>query len=274
MATTAVRVLPSPEAIGDDVARRIVQRIESASAAGRRFLLGCPTGRTPRPVYAALAREAREARERQPDLSVVVLVMMDEYLVDGPQGSLQYAPANQPWACHHFARVEIAAQLNGGLSTAYRLREDSVWFPDPRDPEAYDARIADAGGIDFFMLASGASDGHVAFNQPGSARDSRTRIIPLSDETRRDNLKTSPAFGTLDAVPRYGVSVGIATIATAREAVMIVWGASKRETLCRMLGASRYEADWPATVIHEVAAREIVSDAAAGATISASRPAS
>ncbi len=271
MATTAVRVLPSPEAIGDDVARRIVQRIESASAAGRRFLLGCPTGRTPRPVYAALAREARE---RQLDLSVVVLVMMDEYLVVGPHESLQYAPANQPWACHHFARVEIAAQLNGGLSTAYRLREDSVWFPDPRDPEAYDARIADAGGIDFFMLASGASDGHVAFNQPGSARDSRTRIIPLSDETRRDNLKTSPAFGTLDAVPRYGVSVGIATIATAREAVMIVWGASKRETLCRMLGASRYEADWPATVIHEVAAREIVSDAAAGATISPSRPAS
>jgi glucosamine-6-phosphate deaminase len=57
------------------------------------------------------------------------------------------------------------------------------------------------------------------------------------------------------------VSVGIATIAEAREAVMVVWGAGKRETLARMLGAAGYEADWPATVIHECAVREILADA-------------
>ena len=155
--------------------------------------------------------------------------------------------------------------MNGGLPPAHRLRDGSIWFPDPRDPAAYDARIADAGGVDFFVLASGASDGHVAFNPPGSPRESRTRIIPLSEETRRDNLQTFPAFGTLSRVPGHGISVGIDTIASAKEAVMVVWGAGKRLTLTRMLRAERYEPEWPATVIHECAVREILSDADAAA---------
>ena len=178
--------------------------------------------------------------------------MMDEYLVPG-DGGMVYASADHPWSCHHFARVEIAHRLS--------LHDDAIWFPDPADPAAYDARIADAGGIDCFILASGASDGHVAFNPPGSPRESRTRIIPLSDETRRDNLQTFPAFGTLAAVPRHGISMGIDTITSAREAVMIVWGRGKRLTLTRMLAADRYDPDWPATVIHECTVREIVSDA-------------
>jgi glucosamine-6-phosphate deaminase len=151
--------------------------------------------------------------------------------------------------------------LNAGLPREWQLKESSIWFPDPRDPEAYDARVADAGGIDYFILASGASDGHVAFNQPGSPRESRTRIIPLSEGTRRDNLTTFPVFGTLDAVPHHGVSVGIATIAESREAVMVVLGAGKRETFRRMTRADRYDANWPATVIHECTVRQIVSDA-------------
>lgn len=259
MTATPLRILPSPEAIGEELSTRLLDAIARARAPGRRYLLGCPTGRTPRPVYAAMARRLSVQEQ---DMSHVVLVMMDEYLVD-EEGSLAYAPEDAPWSCHHFTGREIVGQLNGALPPAKRLRPESVWFPDPRDPAAYDARIGDAGGIDFFLLASGASDGHVGFNPPGSARDSRTRIVALSEETRRDNLQTFPSFGTLDAVPRYGITVGIATIAAAREAVMVVWGTGKRLTLARMRRAARYEPEWPATVIHECAMREIVSDAAA-----------
>jgi glucosamine-6-phosphate deaminase len=259
MSKTPLRVFPSPEALGEDLAERLLHRIEQARLSGERFLLGCPTGRTPRPVFGAMARRLAEKTQ---DIGHLVLAMMDEYLVPGDDG-LEHASADMPWSCHHFARVEIVERLNGELPPVHRLREESVWFPDPRDPEAYETRIDDAGGIDFFMLASGASDGHVAFNPPGSPRGSRTRVIPLSEETRRDNLQTFPAFGTLSAVPEHGVSVGIGTIASAREAVMIVWGTGKRLTLARMLGADRYEPDWPATVIHECAVREILSDAAA-----------
>lgn len=246
-----MHVYPSPEALGDAVADRLLRGIEERRLTGRRFILGSPTGRTPRPVFAAMARRLDETKQ---DLRHVVLVMMDEYLVPR-DGQLVYAPANKPWSCHHYVRVEIASWL--------RLPDDAIWFPDPEDPDAYDARIDGAGGIDFFILASGASDGHVGFNSPGSSRESRTRVVPLSEETRRDNLQTFPAFGTLANVPRHGVTVGIDTIARAKEAAMLVWGEGKRLTLRRIRGAERYESDWPATVIHECAVREVLCDTAA-----------
>jgi glucosamine-6-phosphate deaminase len=256
MPRTPLRVFPSPDAIGEELAQRLLERIEHARIAGKSFLLGCPTGRTPRPIYRAMARQLAESKQ---DISHVVLVMMDEYLVDGERG-FQYADDENPWSCHHFVRVEIAGPFNDGLPRVRRLSDDSVWFPDPANPDAFDERIAKAGGIDFFILASGASDGHVAFNPPGSARDSRTRIIQLSEETRRDNLQTFPVFGILAEVPSHGISVGIATIASTKEAAMVVSGGGKRLTLKRMMSAERYEPDWPATVIHECAIREIWSD--------------
>lgn len=256
MTGTSLRVFPTPVAIGEDLAQRLLHRIELARLSGKRFLMGCPTGRTPRPVYGALARQLAETGQ---DISHLVLVMMDEYLVPA-DGRLQYTPADNLWSCHHFARVEIAERVNAGLAPFHRLPEKSIWFPDPHDPDAYDTRISNDGGIDFFMLASGASDGHVAFNPPGSARESRTRVVRLSEETRRDNLLTFPAFGTLSSVPSHGISVGIDTIASALEAVMIVWGAEKGLSLARMLRAERYQPEWPATVIHECGVGEILSD--------------
>ena len=256
MGKTEVRIFSSPDAIGEYLAPLLLQRIESARLSRKRFHLGCPTGRTPRPIYSAMARLLSE---RPQDISHLVLVMMDEYLV-GTDSGFEYAAANNSWSCHHFAHVEIAARLNESLQSKWHLQSESIWFPDPRKPEAYDKRIAEAGGIDFFILASGASDGHVAFNPPGSARNTRTRIIALSEETRRDNLETFPIFGTLAQVPSHGISVGIDTIARAREAVMVVWGAAKRLTLGRILGAEQYEPEWPATVIHEVKTREILCD--------------
>lgn len=172
--------------------------------------------------------------------------MMDEYLVDG-----RWATTH---SCHEFAQRNMSFR---------GLRGDAVWFPSPEDPAAYEVRIADAGGIDLFLLASGAGDGHVAFNPPGTPRESRTRIIDLSEQTRRDNLHTFPDFGSLDNVPRQGISVGIATITDAREAVMVVWGADKRLTLARIRAADRYDPSWPATVIHECTSAEVICDAAA-----------
>jgi glucosamine-6-phosphate deaminase len=256
---TPLVVFDSPEAIGEHLAARLLDRIAESGGAGRRFLLGCPTGRTPRPVYDSVARRLAESGQ---DISHLVLVMMDEYL-EKSGDRFVYAPEDATWSCHHFSRVEIADRWNSEVPAKHRLRPDSIWFPDPADPRSYDRRIRDAGGIDFFLLASGASDGHVAFNPPGSARDSGTRIIELPESTRRDNLQTFPAFGSLTAVPTHGISVGIQTIASAREAVMVLWGRSKAVSLQSIRGASRYDPAWPATVIHECVRGEILADAEA-----------
>ena len=259
MPRTPVRVFPTPDAIGEHLAERLLGSIESARKEGRSFVLGCPTGRTPRPVYDAMARQLAEKPQ---DLSHLILAMMDDYLV-AQGGGFDFVSLDAPWSSRRFARIEIVDRLNAELTPEERVRDGSIWLPDPRDPEAYDDRIAKAGGIDFFILASGASDGHVAFNPPGSWRESRTRIIRLSEETRNDNLQTFPDFGSIAAVPTHGISVGIDTIASAKEAVMIVWGAGKRLTLQRILAAPRFDRKWPATVIHECAIREILADAEA-----------
>lgn len=259
MPKAPIRTFATPEVLGATLAREILERIAAARAAGRRFLLGMPTGRTPKPILVAMA----EQLSRQPQsLRHVTLVMMDEYLVPAEHG-MRYAPADAPWSCHHFARAEILARLNAVLPAECRLDDERIWFPLPHDPGEYERRIAAAGGIDLFLLASGASDGHVAFNPPRSARDSATRIIPLSEETRRDNLQTFPSFGTLENVPHHGVSVGIATIVAAREAIMVAWGEGKRATVARMRSAEAYAQAWPATLIHECAKGQIVVDQAA-----------
>jgi glucosamine-6-phosphate deaminase len=259
MPTARMTILESPDAVGGYLAARILSQIAQARDDGRGFLLGSPTGRTPKPILAAMAATLAE---RSQDLSHVTIVLMDEYVVQVPHG-LEYAPEDAPWSCHWFGTHEIIQRLNAVVAPQHRLADDCLWRPRLDDPEEYDRRLADAGGVDLFVLASGASDGHVAFNPPGSALDSRTRIIRLSDDTRRDNLKTFPVFGTLEAVPYHGVSAGIATLVASKACVMVALGEGKRATVERMRAASGYERDWPATLIHECARGEIVVDAAA-----------
>lgn len=248
-------VLETPEAIGDAVARDIASRM-AAAPGDRPFLIGCPSGRSPRPVYAALARQ------RLP-LSRLVVVMMDEYVRTAGEG-FACVPADAHNSCSRFAQQEIAGVLNAGRAAGDVLLSDHIWMPDPADPLAYDARIEAQGGIDLFLLACGAGDGHVAFNPPGSARDSRTRIVRLAEQTRRDNMATFPAFRALEEVPCHGITVGIGTIADlSRAATMIVWGADKRRAWVQLGRAGGYDPQWPASIISECREAVLYGDRAA-----------
>ncbi len=103
----------------------------------------------------------------------------------------------------------------------------------------------------------------MAFNPPGSGRDSQTRIVPLAEQTRRDNLATFPDFAGIDEVPTHGVTVGIATIARARASSMLVWGADKRTAYRHLAGAAEYRPYWPATVWSLCPDATLYADAAA-----------
>lgn len=253
-------ILTDAETLGRAFAKRVLKEIADARAAGQSFLLGCPGGRSPKPVYQAMGEALKQAPR---DLSHVIIVMMDDYLVETASG-LDHVALDSHFSCRRFARDDIAGVLNDSLPASFRIPESQVWFPDPRNPAAYDDRIEAAGGVDLFILASGASDGHVAFNPKGSARDSRSRIVPLAEETRRDNMKTFPDFRSLDDVPRFGVTVGIDTIARqSKQAVMIVWGEGKRRAFDRLSKAGEYDPDWPATIVAACRGGEILADRAA-----------
>jgi glucosamine-6-phosphate deaminase len=228
-----LRVFPDAEALGETLAAEVVARYDATPGD---FLLGSPGGRSLRTTYRALA-----ARRRR--LERLVVVMMDEYVG---------APPDAHYSCARFAREEIAGPLG--------VPRDRVWLPEVDDPGAYDARIDGAGGIDLFLLASGASDGHVAFVPPHAARDGRTSVIELAASTRRDNLATFPDFRAVDDVPSHGVSVGLGTIASARALRLVLHGVAKRRAAARLLALDAFDGSWPASVVHEHPDAEIWVD--------------
>lgn len=254
-----LHVFETSQALGEQLAKETLARIVAKGA--EPFLLGCPAGRSLRSTYEALARMAGE---QAADLSRLVIVMMDDYVSRDEAGGFAFLPETDPTTCRHFAEYELRRPINAGLAPALHIRSENIWFPDPMDPAAFDDRIEAAGGIDLFLLASGASDGHVAFNPQGSPRDSISRVIHLAEATRRDNVVTDPAFGSASRVPEFGVSVGIATIADlSRSAVLVLIGADKQTALRRIMAATAYDPDWPSTVIWDCADARVYADSPA-----------
>ncbi|MCB2177979.1 MAG: 6-phosphogluconolactonase [Actinomycetales bacterium] len=243
-------------ALGRALATRIADQIQEALGAGRRFVLGCPGGRTPTTTYAALADELSA---RGLDLRGLVIAMMDDYVVPHG-GGWQAVDGDAHYSCRRFAHTEIRMVLNASIDPDRAIPEANVWLPDPADPADYEARLRQAGGIDFFILASGAGDGHVAFNPPGTARDSRTRVVELAEQTRRDNLSTFPEFAGLHEVPTHGVTVGIATITEATTGAMIVIGPDKRDAFAHLTSGDDYDPNWPATVYHLIDGAALYAD--------------
>jgi glucosamine-6-phosphate deaminase len=232
-----LRVFADADALGAALAEEILDRYDEADGS---FLLGCPGGRSLRSTYAALAA-------RRPDLSRCTIVMMDEYV--------PVPPVDAHYSCRGFGLRELAGPLG--------IPEERLWLPEPDNPGAYDERIVAGGGIDLFLLASGASDGHVAFLPPGSPLDGGTAVVELAETTRRDNLATFPEFASLDEVPRHGVSVGLGTIRTARMLRLVLHGEAKRAAASRVLELDGFDPSWPASVVHAHDDAQILVDEAA-----------
>jgi glucosamine-6-phosphate deaminase len=270
-----VRVNPTvfagPEEIGRALAGLIADEL-GAAGPGRPFLLGCPSGRSAQSTYRGLARAVAA---RSLDLSGLIIVMMDDYVEpDASTGFMRRVDAAAPHSCYRFGQAEIVNRLNAAAGEGRGIREDHYWVPDPAFPDQYEKQIAGHGGIDLFILASGATDGHVAFNPPGTDRAAPTRIVRLAEQTRRDNLDTFPAFGSdLHRVPSHGVTVGVGTIREqSKRAVMVAHGLGKARTVRRLAGAERYAPDWPATILAECARPQLFVDQAAASGLNGHPP--
>jgi glucosamine-6-phosphate deaminase len=256
-----VTVFDDADSLGRALATQIADGIEKAAADRCNYVLGCPGGRSAHSTYRALAVEVRC---RGLDLGHVTIAMMDEYLVpaEGADRLRAVDPA-LPHSCSCFGRVEIVEPLNAAAGLGRGLAPDQPIIPDPDNPAAYDELLTALGGVDLFLLASGASDGHIAFNPPGTPAATRTWVTRLADRTRQDNLATFPSFGGLDDVPEYGVTVGVGTIREqSKRVVMVAHGADKAAAARRLAAATTYEPDWPATIFATCANPELYLDAA------------
>lgn len=256
-APTPVVIVDTPEDVGRLAADAVFAAIVAAERDGRTCVIGCPGGRSPRSTYEALSLLVATSHQ---SLSHVVIAMMDEYVEQDEHGEFRNVSADQHYSCRGFAEREILGPLNAAAGPGRGIDDTRLWVPDAHDPSSYERRLQDAG-VDVFLLATGASDGHIAFNPPGTDRQARTRVVELADSTRTDNLGTFPEFRSLDEVPSYGVTVGCGTIAdVSRSAILVITGSHKHEAVMKLREATSYDPMWPSTIALECASTQIIVD--------------
>jgi glucosamine-6-phosphate deaminase len=204
------------EGICQEAARIVVDRLRRKP----NLVLGLATGSTPLGLYKELIRYHREEGL---DFSKVVTFNLDEYVSLPPDHDQSY---------NYFMWENLFKHININPANVYIPQgmfgdiQISSFETDPKVEaycQWYEAEIKRYGGLDLQILGIG-SNGHIAFNEPGSSLGSRTRIKTLTEKTRRDN---SRFFASIDEVPQYAITMGIGTIIEAREVILLATGKNK-----------------------------------------------
>ncbi|TKT75693.1 glucosamine-6-phosphate deaminase [Aquamicrobium sp. LC103] len=202
--------------------------------------LGLATGRTMLPVYAWFREWYRDG-----ELSFAnsTSFNLDEYC-----GLASDDPSN------------FVSYMRRNLFNHVDMEEGRFHFPEQTDPEAFDARIGDSGGIGLQLLGIGRN-GHIGFNEPGADRNSRTHVVTLTESTRNANAGDFPA-GT--PVPEQAVTMGIATILEAQRIVLLATGNGKADILKRAFHGP-VSSDCPASYLQLHNHVTVICDGAAAA---------
>jgi glucosamine-6-phosphate deaminase len=194
-------------------------------------VLGLATGSSPLAIYDELARRCTSGLV---SFSQARGFTLDEYVG---------LPADHPQRYRNVIDEVFLSKVD--------FAPDAVQGPDGLDPDVpaacagYESAIRYAGGIDLQILGIG-TDGHLAFNEPGSSLGSRTRIKTLTRQTRMDNARFFG--GDVDAVPTHCLTQGLATILEARHLILVATGRQKAEAVHQLVEGP-VSALWPATVL-------------------------
>lgn len=228
------------------IAELVADEIEQLLLTKPDAVLGLATGSSPLAIYDELVRRHRAGRI---SFARARAFMLDEYVG---------LPEDHPERYRNVIDREFTSQVD--------FPPGAVQGPDGNraDLEAacadYEAAIAAAGGVDLQVLGIG-TDGHIAFNEPGSSLASRTRIKTLTGQTRTDNARFFD--DDIEQVPRHCLTQGLATIMSAAHLVLVATGTGKAEAVHQLIEGP-VSAMWPATIMqHHPHATVLVDDAAA-----------
>lgn len=242
--------MPAPPAllVGDDehAFGTMAARVFTALLAQyERPLVTLPTGMTPRGFYDSLITHDAHRRALWDALRFVAL---DEYM-GLPPGDERLFGA---W---------LARACLDPLDIRQRQMFDSAG-----DPQAEVARmdlwLRQNGPIDIAVLGLGAN-GHIAFNEPGTAFDTGVHVTDLTDDTIRSNARY---WGGAARVPQQGITLGLHDLAQARHTILLVNGAGKADILAQALNGP-VTADMPASYLQTIGNVTVVADRGAAAKL-------
>jgi len=212
------------------------------------FKVCLPTSTTPLGMYHYLATNFARRQDAWERMHYVAL---DEYIGLPPEDERLF----QNWLDRElFSRINLPQQNR------------TVFDSNAREPDQEAARIeswlTENGPLDAAFLGLG-TNGHIAFNEPGSPFDSITRVVDLSPETRESNAHY---WGDIERVPTQAFTLGLKNIMEARQVILLVAGAHKAQILNEALNSAVTE-NIPASILQQHPALTIIADNDASGTL-------
>ena len=213
------------DALSDRAAAIFLDAIRNDPSA----VLGLPTGSTPIGTYERVVADCACQYRCFKD---VVTFNLDEYAG---------IPRDHPGSYARFMQRQLFDHVD--------LQPQNTHIPNGMAPDLavecnrYERAIRAAGGLGLTFLGLG-SNGHIAFNEPGTPFETRTHVAALSESTRKAN---APFFLDL-RVPTHAITMGIATILESRVIVLLASGARKREAVAR-LRSPQQSVNFPASAL-------------------------
>lgn len=176
--------------------------------------LGLATGTTPLGMYSRLIEKSkkqgvsfREARA----------INLDEYIGLSPEHPQSYAYFMKKQLFSHIDILPENTYIENGVATdeaEEAARYDDILTKFPRD----------------IQLLGLGSNGHIAFNEPGTPFGSKTHVVTLAASTVRDN---SRLFGADEKVPEKAFTMGIMQIMQAKKIIVLASGAAKAQAIAK-----------------------------------------
>jgi glucosamine-6-phosphate deaminase len=244
-----IRVFSAANDVDAFAAREIAELVQARATSGKPCVLGLAAGSTPIAVYRMLVRFYGQGLS----FANVVTFNLDEYYPMQPSSPHSYTRFMRENFLNHVdldpARVHV---LDASLQV-HRVAEHC---------EHYEQAIAAAGGIDLQLLGIGRN-GHIGFNEPGSPRTSRTRLVTLDEATRRDAQRS---FGE-DEVPRQAITMGIGSILRARGILLLAVGSHKAAIIAKAVQGA-VTAEVPASFLQGHANASVCLDRSAAESLS------
>lgn len=188
-------------------------------------ILGLATGSSPVGLYENLIKDYKNNKT---DYSNVKTFNLDEY----------YGLAIDHEQSYH-------TFMNNILFKHININLDNSNFPDLEDPASY-TELLKENPIDLQILGIG-SNGHIAFNEPGTSFDSTTQYVRLAESTIKDN---SRFFDSIEDVPTQAVTMGLKDIMRAKKIILLAFGKNKAEAIKALVNGQKSE-DCPATILQD-----------------------
>nr|WP_238942729.1 glucosamine-6-phosphate deaminase [Planococcus beigongshangi] len=193
--------------------------------------LGLATGGSPQGFYVSLVKRYINGGF---SFKKVNTFNLDEYIGLGPDDETSY---------HHYMKRSFFDFVDIPVSQQHLpngLADDLLL-----ECQLYEQAIEESGWIDLQLLGIGVN-GHIGFNEPGTAFQSKTQVIDLTEETRNKNSKY---FSSEAEVPAQAITMGLRTIMKAKQIILLAFGEEKAGAIARLQAGTVTE-DFPASILH------------------------